>query len=238
MRGAQARLTFGEGDEWPQAWSPSGDRVFFAYNSPTDRERKLAAQAADGTGQPIEVLPTRAMSTADVSRDGKFLVYSDVGADLTSTGGLDLWYVRLDDDPRKPAPVVQAPTAQGDPRVSPNGRYLAYGSNETGRSEVFVKPFPTGEGKWQVSVNGGAAPRWDASGQRLFFIEPSADSRCARRVTPEPRSSRAASVLTRPPPAPSSTAMRAHGNRRLSSSALTRASCPSHRHADTLRTDM
>jgi hypothetical protein len=59
--------------------------------------------------------------------------------------------------------------------LSPDGRFLAYSSSESGRNEVYVKPFPSGDGKWQVSVNGGAAPRWSAGGDRLFFIEPGQD---------------------------------------------------------------
>jgi Tol biopolymer transport system component len=176
MRGGQTRLTFGEGDELPLAWSSSSDRVFFARTLPPSQARTIAAQAADGTGAVVEVLASKTTTGADVSRDGKFLVYADSGRDSSKTG-LDLWYVPLDGDTKTPILFVEAPTAQGDPRLSPDGRYLAYASNESGRTEVYVKPFPSGEGKWQVSVNGGVAPRWDRSGGRLFFIEPAADAK-------------------------------------------------------------
>jgi serine/threonine protein kinase len=84
---------------------------------------------------------------------------------------------------------VEAPTTQTDPRVSPEGRFLAYVSSESGRTEVYVKPFPSGEGKWQVSVNGGAVPRWSASGDRLFFLEDGQDVKLMQAdivTTPSP----------------------------------------------------
>jgi Tol biopolymer transport system component len=176
MRGGQTRLTFGEGDEVPLTWSPSSDRVVFARTAPPLQARTIAAQATDGTGQALEMVASNAVTGADVSRDGKFLVYADARVDSPKTG-YDLWYVPLDGDKKTPTLLVEAPTAQGEPRVSPDGRYLAYASNESGRNEVYIKPFPTGEGKWQVSVNGGTAPRWSASGDRLFFIEPGSDSK-------------------------------------------------------------
>jgi Tol biopolymer transport system component len=185
MRGGQTRLTFGEGDELPLTWSPSSDRVFFARNVPPSQARVLAAQATDGTGNVVEVVASNAVTTAEVSRDGKYLIYSDAGRDSTKTG-FDLWYLPLDGG-KTPTLFLEAPTAQGEPRLSRDGRYLAYVSNESGRSEVYIKPFPSGEGKWQVSVNGGAAPRWDATGERLFFIEPSADPKAMQ-----------ASIVTRP----------------------------------------
>ncbi len=86
MRGAQTRLTFGEGDELPQAWSPSSDRVFFARTLPPAQARTIASQAADGTGQAAEVVASKVASAADVSRDGKFLVYGDAGNDPAKTG--------------------------------------------------------------------------------------------------------------------------------------------------------
>jgi serine/threonine-protein kinase len=176
MRGGQTRLTFGEGDELPLAWSPASDRVFFARNAPPSQARTLAVQATDGTGQLIDVVASNAVTSADVSHDNKFLVYADAGRE-SAKNGYDLWYVRLDSDKKTPTLLLEAPTAQGDPRVSPDGRYVAYSSNESSRTEVYVKPFPSGEGKWQVSVNGGAAPRWSVSGDRLFFVEPGPDSK-------------------------------------------------------------
>ena len=168
-RGTQARLTFGEGDESFPAWSPSGDRVFFTHTIPPRQDRKIAAHPADGTGQSQPIVNTGFATTAAVSPDGKFIAFAEPGKDSVKTGP-DIWYAPLDESA---APQVFADDLgpQSDPRFSPDGRYLAYQSAESGRNEVYVKPFPGGGGKWQVSVNGGAAPRWSRRGNRLFFLQ-------------------------------------------------------------------
>ena len=135
--GTERRLTFGEGDELPQAWSPSSDRVFFARNLPPVQARTIVAQAADGTGAVAEIVASKVASAADVSRDGKFLVYADSGNEPAKTG-TDLWYAALDGDKKTPRLFVEAPTTQTDPRVSPEGRFLAYVSSESGRTEVCM----------------------------------------------------------------------------------------------------
>jgi hypothetical protein len=167
-RGAQTRLTFGEGDENYPTWSPSGDRVFFTHTLP-QQEWKIAAQPADGTGQSQVIVNTRLATAPAVSPDGKFIAFSDPGTDSVKTGA-DIWYAPLDGSAR-PRVFTDDPGPQRDPRFSPDGRYLAYQSAESGRDEVYVKSFPGGEGKWQVSVNGGAVPRWGRRVNRLFFFQ-------------------------------------------------------------------
>jgi dipeptidyl aminopeptidase/acylaminoacyl peptidase len=162
-RGTNTRLTFAEGGEALPAWSPTGNRVFF-MRSP---KRAIATQAADGTGQ-IEKLAEDGMNPT-VSRDGKFLAYTASARD-PQKNAQDLWYLPLDGD-KKPVLFVEAPNNQTEPRFSPDGRYLAYSSAEAGRMEVYLKAFPSGDGKWQVSLNGGASPRWNKSGNRLFFFD-------------------------------------------------------------------
>ena len=168
-RGAQARLTFSEGDENFPAWSPSGDRVFFTRTIPPRQERKLTAQPADGTGQSQAIVDTRVATTSAVSPDGKYIAFSDASTDSVKTGSA-IWYAPLDGS-APPRVFVDAPGSQRDPQFSPDGRYLAYQSAESGRDEVYVKSFPGGEGKWQVSVNGGAVPRWGRRVNRLFFFQ-------------------------------------------------------------------
>jgi Tol biopolymer transport system component len=70
---------------------------------------------------------------------------------------------------RKPFPVVQGKSVVGFPQVSSDGKWLAYASNETGRFDIYVKPFPKGDGKWQVSTDGGNFPRWRGDGKELYF---------------------------------------------------------------------
>ena len=101
------------------------------------------------------------------SPDGKFLVY------LRAVGpsGNGIYAVPLADD-RTPRVVVPSPSPQtllNYPRVSPDGRWLAYASNESGRSQVYVTSFPSGAGKWQVSSNGGDMPAWRRDGREIYF---------------------------------------------------------------------
>ena len=70
---------------------------------------------------------------------------------------------------KKPIPILQSQFKEGFPQVSPDGKWLAYQSNETGRPEIYVRPFPDGPGKWQVSIDGGQFPRWRRDGTELFF---------------------------------------------------------------------
>src|SRR5262249_2478294 len=71
---------------------------------------------------------------------------------------------------RKPHPFLDTIADERNPQVSTDGKWIAYSSNETGRTEVYVKPFPTGPGKWQISVNGGLFPRWRHDGKELYFL--------------------------------------------------------------------
>jgi len=81
----------------------------------------------------------------------------------------DIWSVSLGGD-KKAVPVLQTPADERNPQVSPDGKWMAYSSNETGRSEIYIRPFPEGPGKIQVSVNGGVFPRWRRDGRQLYFL--------------------------------------------------------------------
>jgi serine/threonine protein kinase len=168
-RDAQTRLTFGEGDKNSPTWSPGGDRVFFTWATPPETGRSIAAQPADGTGQSQVIVKTRRGIAASISPDGRFVVYTESGPDVAKMGS-DIWYASIDGSV-PPRPFISDPQPQQDPRFSPDGRYVAYLSFEAGRPDVFVKAFPGGEGKWQVSVNAGVAPRWSRRGT-LLFLQP------------------------------------------------------------------
>ena len=81
----------------------------------------------------------------------------------------DVWAVPVTGD-KKPFPLLQSPFTELFPQVSPDGKWLAYQSNETGRTEIYIKPFPEGPGKWQVSTDGGKFPRWRGDGKELYFV--------------------------------------------------------------------
>jgi serine/threonine-protein kinase len=82
--------------------------------------------------------------------------------------GLDIWVLRLQGD-RKPRPFLQTPSNEYKPVFSPDGRWVAYGSDETGRQEIYVRPFPGPGGKMQISTDGGTEPMWARNGRELFY---------------------------------------------------------------------
>jgi Tol biopolymer transport system component len=99
----------------------------------------------------------------DWSRDGRYIIELVVGPKYA------IWVLPLFGD-RKPFPYLQTDFDENWARLSPNGQWLAYVSDETKRDEVYVQTFPTRGGKWQVSTNGGSRPVWSRDGKELFFI--------------------------------------------------------------------
>ena len=97
------------------------------------------------------------------SPDGKLLVYVQNGQ------AADVWAVPVAGD-KKPFALLQSPANENFPQVSPDGKWLAYVSNETSRNEVYVKSFPEGPGKWQVSTDGGTWPQWRRDSRELYFV--------------------------------------------------------------------
>jgi Tol biopolymer transport system component len=145
-------------------WSADGRRLVFRSNrnGAYDLFEKAASGAADE--QPLLVTPEN-KSPQDFSPDGRTLLYSV----LTQKTGTDLWALPLDGD-KKPFPVLQSAFDELDANFSPDGRWIAYESNQSGRSEIFVRPFPQSRGQWQVSTAGGTQPRWRADGKELYYV--------------------------------------------------------------------
>ncbi len=121
-------------------------------------------RSADGTGEAKRLAPGISCS---FSPDGKRLVYSAWGG---TQNHWDLWSLLLDGT-SKPVAFLEAPGNQIAPALSPDGRYLAYASEESGRWEIFLRPFPSGEGKWQVSSGLGFWPHWSRGGDELFYAQ-------------------------------------------------------------------
>jgi dipeptidyl aminopeptidase/acylaminoacyl peptidase len=106
-------------------------------------------------------------SAEDWSFDGQYVAYEVA----TEGGGLDLYALPLFGD-RRPIPIATAPTNEVDAKFAPDGRWIAYTSDETGRREVYVQPFPPTGARWQVSQDGGSYPRWRGDGTELFYLAP------------------------------------------------------------------
>jgi len=143
-------------------WSPGGDRIVF------DFENRVAEKRADGSGM-ARVLAGNGNggdSPTDWSRDGRYVVFT---RQLEKTG-LDVWLLPRDSSEQMPMPFVQSTANEHYGRLSPDGRWLAYASDESGRDEVYVRPFPSGDGRWQISSGGGREPRWRGDARELFFI--------------------------------------------------------------------
>jgi serine/threonine-protein kinase len=163
--GPVSRLTFTESQEIRPRWTPDGRAVTFLSNRGGDFD--LYQRRADGTGADSLVLDLEAaIWEAHRSRDGQWIVMrTGTGDNLRNVVAL-----RVGQD-TVPRPLLVAPYDEDSPALSPDGRWLAYVSTETGRREVFVRPFPDVEaGKWQVSNAGGTSPVWAHSGRELFFI--------------------------------------------------------------------
>jgi serine/threonine-protein kinase len=148
------------------AWTPDGRHIAFATRAAgSDAPYNVVWKSADGAGSVERLAPPSATSQFpyQFSRDGSRLLLQDINQ--TST------YVRLLmlDGDRRTSVLLQAPSRNA--AVSPDGRWLAYDSNESGRFEVYVRPFPdVNAGRWLLSTDGGAGPRWAANGRELFYL--------------------------------------------------------------------
>ena len=166
-RKVTSRFTFGAGDELAPLWSPDGSRVVFSADR-GDGSPDLFDKAASGSGAERALLEDDVFKFATSwSQDGRYLVYCRQDAKT----GWDVWALPTFGD-RKPIPVVQTTFADLHGKLSVDGRYLLYQSNESGRQEIYVQNFPGPGGKWQVSAAGGADPSWRADGREIFYRAP------------------------------------------------------------------
>jgi Tol biopolymer transport system component len=170
-RGSASRLTFDPGiDDFP-VWSSDGGRL--AYLGVRGSEYGIYQKAAAGTGsEELLFKSPEAPNFRDWSGDGRYFVYQ---ARLNRPRGFDLWLLPLGGD-RKPFPFVQNEFTKADARFSPDGRWLAYASFETGRFEIYVQPVPNsgapvGGARWQISTAGGQEPVWRSDGKELFYLD-------------------------------------------------------------------
>jgi len=168
VRSTKTRLTFDPGTERNSTWSASGEEI-------SDRGVgadgwSLRSTAADGTGEPaVLVEASKLLLNPSWSRDGRYLVYEESNPET----GPDIRYLQIETDGSASEPVIflASPTAERSPKLSPDGRLVAYASYESGRPEIYVRPFPEGTGRRQVSVNGGRKPRWSSDGTELYYVQ-------------------------------------------------------------------
>jgi Tol biopolymer transport system component len=163
-RGTSTRLTFQGSVQSDVVWSPDDSRIAFASGSPANIVQKISSGA--GPEDVLLRLPISARP-CDWSRNGKFLLY--VTEDPKSRP--DLWVLPLEPS-GKPAPYLQTAFVEMQGQFSPDSRWVAYASDESGKLEVYVQPFPASGGKWLISSGGGVQPRWRSDGRELYYIAP------------------------------------------------------------------
>jgi Tol biopolymer transport system component len=163
-RGVFRRFTFDPAvDNFP-LWSPDGHDIVFS-STRTGGPHNLYRKPATGGGAEELLLETAEVKAAsDWSADGRALLFRS----SSPKTGYDIWALPL--DTRKPFPVVQTPFAERDAQFSPDGHWIAYQSDESGRFEIYVQPFPGPGGKFQISTNGGTQVRWRPDGKELFYV--------------------------------------------------------------------
>jgi serine/threonine protein kinase len=167
------KLTFDkERDVYP-IWSHDGGQIAFVSNR-SDGISQIYRKDASGAGEELRLTDNpNGKITMDWSRDGRYILYRQMGQKT----GMDLWVLPLSGpDALKPFAVLESPFNEGGGRFSPDGKWLAYNSNETGVNQIYVRgftPAASGSGeKWQISQNGGLDVRWRGDGRELYWVSP------------------------------------------------------------------
>jgi serine/threonine-protein kinase len=175
-RDTLSRLTFDPTDDSEPLWTPDGRRIAFSSKRADGTIYNIYWQAADGTGEAQRLTESKHHQFPNGwTPDGKTLVFNEI---ITSGKDRDLMTLRLDGDaasgwkPGKPAVYLSTPFLESDAALSADGAWIAYDSNESGQAEIYVRPFPGGGGKWQISSGGGTYPVWSRTKHELFYGTP------------------------------------------------------------------
>jgi eukaryotic-like serine/threonine-protein kinase len=166
-RDTASRFTLLNANEDDPVWTADGKYMIFSASTPSPRIFRKLANGAGGEELLANIVGGLAANGLDVDRDGRALIFERT----TPQNASDLWILPLDGS-GEPYPFLASPFSEFHGKFSPDGRWLAYSSTESGRAEVFVRSFPGNEGKWPVSTGGGAQPRWRSDGKELFFLNP------------------------------------------------------------------
>ena len=169
------RFTFDRAGEVRPVWSPDGSRIVFGSNR-TGAATDLYEKPTDGTGsEKLLVSSALGKYPTNWSSDGRFILYFAVGRD----GSTDSWLVPMTPEgPGQPSIYLDTPFRASWAVFSPDGRWVAYESNESGRDEIYAQSFSppgtsaTPPARWQVSVDGGIYPLWSPSGKEIYYLDP------------------------------------------------------------------
>ena len=165
-RGVNSRFSLGAGNNVRPVWSPDGATIVFG----SDRDGTLNLYEKSTRGQAVEkplLQSDEAKTATDWSPDGRYILYTSTSPKTLN----DLWALPTFGE-RKPIPIAVGPFGELNAMFSPDGRFIAYQSGESGRVEIYVQTFPDGTGRWQVSNGGGIDPSWRADGKEIFYRSP------------------------------------------------------------------
>jgi serine/threonine-protein kinase len=171
-KGLRRRFTFDATPDTNPVWTRDGETIIWRSNR--NGQWDLFRKPANGSGvDELLFQDAKPKTPFDVSPDGKVLLFGTLSASLAST---DIWALPLDSaNPPQPRAVVASPFAETDAEFYPDGKWIAYGSNESGVPEVYVTPYPGPGGKLQVSTATGMFPRWRSDGKELFYVTQTGD---------------------------------------------------------------
>jgi len=173
-RDTLSRLTFDPGRDTLPVWTPDGRRIAFASDRAEKGMRNLYWQRADGTGDAERLtVSNNNQWPGSWHPSGKFLAFSEISRQRSMPDIMILPMEGSEDSgwkPGNPTVFLNAPFVENNPAFSPDGRWLAYMSRESGEVEVYVRPFPGPGGKWQVSTSGGNFPIWSRIRRELFYL--------------------------------------------------------------------
>jgi serine/threonine protein kinase len=162
-RGVETRITFDAAGARTPVWSPDSRRMVYA--AARSGNSNLFLRNSDGAERDVELLePGPLRFASDWSKNSGTVLYVELGLK-----GNDLWTLNIDGD-RKAARFTDTPFNELQGQFSPDGKWVAFTSDESGRYEIYIRPFPSGPGKWRISLNGGVLPRWSRDGKELFFV--------------------------------------------------------------------
>ena len=211
-RDTLSRLTFDKADDVRPSWTPDGRRIIFASKRGEKSVQDLYWQRADGTGEVQKLTDSpNPKYGGSMHPSGKWLAYTE---QRPGTGS-DVMILPLEGDettgwkPGTPTAFLSAPYTEGSPMFSPDGHWIAYISNESGRNEIYVRPFPGPGGKWQISNGAADDPNWSRTKHELLFASAddfrimkaayTADGDSFRADKPEPWSAATFAGRPRPP---------------------------------------
>jgi Tol biopolymer transport system component len=162
-RDTLSRLTFEGGVNLLGAWTPDGKRIAYASTRAGGAQNPFW-QPADGSGAPERLGTSEFTDTpSSISADGKLVALTEIRPET----GYDIDILQVSD--HKMSPFLRTRFFEGAPQFSPDGRWMVYVSDESGRLEIYVQPFPGPGGKWQVSTDGGTEPTWNRNGREIFY---------------------------------------------------------------------